>query len=289
MNCYSPIWVAPSGKAVQVPCSKCLPCLINRRSDWSFRLMQEWKRSQSSAFITLTYSAKFVPDTGVSKKHFQLFMKRLRKRSGLKLRYYAVGEYGSKRKRAHYHAIIFNFQGDEKFLQSIWSSPETGEPFGIVHIGKVSEASIRYTTKYIIQRRENIPQGLNPQFSLMSRQYGIGAHYLSDNMVNWHRQNAANYTLLYGEKGRLPRFYKDKIWFRLVSNKNEWNHTICVAEHPDRKVVSTVGRVEGLIAEYENYLFFYRIYGQDAWDRLTEMRNAVLSRVKQKVAFTQTL
>lgn len=289
MNCHKPIWVAPSGKAVQVPCGKCLPCLVNRRTEWSFRLMQEWKRSESSAFITLTYAAKFVPDTGVSKKHFQLFMKRLRKKSGLKLRYYAVGEYGSKRKRAHYHAIIFNFLGDEKFLQKIWSSSKTGEPFGIVHIGKVSEASIRYTTKYIIQRSENIPKGLNPHFSLMSRQYGIGAHYLSDAMVNWHRENFANYTFLYGEKGRLPRFYRDKIWYRLVSPKAGWLQTVRVSEHPDRKMVATIGRVEGLVAEYENLLLFYRIYGQDAEEKITEMRNAVLSRVKEKVAFTQTL
>lgn len=245
--------------------------------------MQEWKRSESSAFITLTYSAKFVPDCGVVKKHFQLFMKRLRKKSGLKLRYYAVGEYGSKLGRPHYHAIIFNFQGDEKFLQSCWSSPRTHEPFGLVHIGKVTEASIRYTTKYVIQRH-SFPSGMARPFSLMSRAYGLGANYLSDAMVNWHRSNKANYTLVYGEKGRLPRFYKDKIWYRVKCERAHGGFLI----HPDRESVGLNSAYEARKVQRKNLKLFYSIYGQDAVARMTEMRNAVLSRVNQKVAFTQT-
>lgn len=285
MNCNSPRWVWPQNKPLHVPCGKCLPCLVNRRSDWSFRLMQEWKRSESSAFITLTYSAKFVPDTGVSKRHFQLFMKRLRKKSGLKLRYYAVGEYGSKRKRAHYHAIIFNFRGDDKFLQSCWMARGSKEPFGIVHIGKVSEASIRYTTKYIIQRAEIVPKGLHPQFCLMSRQYGLGAHYLSDAMVTWHRANRANYTLIHGEKGRLPRFYKDKIWYRSKCDKAQGGFII----HKDRESVSQESAYQARTVARKNLALFFSIYGRDAEARIAEHRHAVISRIKEKVAFTQTL
>lgn len=263
--CIKPITVYPANKKIVVPCAKCLACLTNKRNEWSFRLMEEYKRSKSAAFITLTYHPKFVPDQGVDKKHFQKFMKRLRKKSGERLRYYAVGEYGTKTNRPHYHAIIFNYYGNENFLQSVW-------PFGIVHIGKVTEASIKYTTKYVIQRHD-VPRNQNKPFSLMSRAFGLGLWYLTDEMVHWHREGSRNYTLLHGVKGRLPRYYKDKIW-------------------PDQEIrnkVSEKAKWEGIKANRKNLAIFYRLYGERAKQKQTEMRNAVVSRVKQKVAFTQTL
>lgn len=227
--------------------------------------MEEYKRSKSAAFITLTYHPKYVPDQGVDKKHFQKFMKRLRKKSGDRLRYYAVGEYGSKTNRPHYHAIIFNYYGNENFLQSVW-------PFGIVHIGKVTEASIRYTTKYIIQRFD-VPSKQNKPFALMSRAFGIGLWYLTDEMVRWHREGERNYTLTFGIKGRLPRYYKNKIW-------------------PDSEIrdkVSQKAKWEGIKAHRKNLALFYDIYGKDADVQMADMRNAVIARIKIKVAFTQTI
>lgn len=279
MNCTNPQEVWPANKKIIVPCGKCLACLTNRRNDWSFRLMQEYKVAKSAAFITLTYSPKFVPDTGVSKPHFQKFMKRLRKKSGKKLRYYAVGEYGTKTNRPHYHAIIFNYEGNEKFLQSVW-------PYGIVHIGKVSEASVRYTTKYVIQRIQwpKNSQMARP-FSLMSRSYGLGLNYLTDEMVQWHRSNKANHTLQYGIKGRLPRYYKDKIWYRQKCEKAHGGFLI----HPHRESIGLQCAYDARKAYRQNLALFYSIYGADAKNKMTEMRNAVISRIKEKVAFTQTL
>lgn len=263
-----------------VPCGKCEFCLINKRDDWSFRLMQEYKAAKSAAFITLTYSDKFLPETGLSKRHFQLFMKRLRKKSGERLRYYAVGEYGTKTGRAHYHAIVFNFQGNESFLKSAWSTRE-GEPYGLVHIGKVNEASIRYTTKYVIQRLAHTSKVLNPPFALMSRSYGLGANYLTDEMVEWHRgakrhhdsspATARNYTMVNGKKGRLPRYYKNIIW----------------PLESVRKAISDSCRDDALVKSAENFKFLLD-QGYNPYAIMTEMRNAVISRVREKVAFTQT-
>ena len=101
----TPNWrMVPSAPCV-VPCGKCIACLHNKRSDWQFRLRQEHKASKSSMFVTLTYRRKFLPEGGsLSKRDLQLFLKRLRKKDeSVKIRYYAVGEYGSQRKRAHYH------------------------------------------------------------------------------------------------------------------------------------------------------------------------------------------
>jgi len=44
----------------------------------------------------------------LSKKDFQLYMRRLRFDAGKGLKYYVCGEYGTKSNRPHYHAIIFN-------------------------------------------------------------------------------------------------------------------------------------------------------------------------------------
>lgn len=235
--------------------------------------MEEYKRSKSAAFITLTYSDKYVPDQGVEKKHFQKFMKRLRNKSVGRLRYYAVGEYGTKTGRPHYHAIIFNYEGDEKFLRSVWRHPVTKEPVGLVHIGKVNQASIMYTTKYVIQSQISIPKKVNKPFALMSRGFGIGLWYLTDEMLRWHRDGKRTHTFLHGVKGRLPRYYKNKIW-------------------PDEKIrnsVSETAKWEAIKAHRKNLKLFYDIYGADAKNKMTEMRNAVISRIKQKVAFTQTI
>lgn len=138
-----------------VPCGKCNYCLQDRRADWTFRITQEWKQSKSSYFLTLTYSDNVVPKspTGqptLCKEDVQLFMKRLRKEnakcSDYSLRYYLVGEYGTKTKRPHYHIILFNLHPDVRDLvPRIWG-------LGHVDFGNVSPASIHYTTKYVINR-----------------------------------------------------------------------------------------------------------------------------------------
>lgn len=282
MRCYSPINLSDGDDELIVPCGKCVFCLVNKRNDWSYRLMIEYKVSKSAAFITLTYSDKFLPDQGVSKRHFQLFMKRLRKRSGARLRYYAVGEYGTKTGRPHYHAIIFNFQGDERFLQSIWSTRKR-EPFGIVHIGKVNEASIRYTTKYVIQRSSVSSQYVAEPFALMSRAYGLGANYLSQEMVDWHRSNSFGFMQWYDQKVRLPRYYKDKIWYRVWNKKKD---PPLLIEQYDRKRVNELFKFQGLEAERNNFAELSR-QGYNPHAIMAEMRQAVIDRVSEKVAFTQ--
>jgi len=191
MMCRNLYPVERDDEIMWVPCGKCIPCLVNKRSDWSVRLMQEFKGSQGASFVTLTYSPRFVPSDGVSKRHLQLFLKRLRKKIGTKIRYYAVAEYGSVTQRPHYHIILFNVTSEDiEIVRKSWSLKDrkTGlhVPIGIVHIGSCSEASIMYCTKYVIQKGSG-NSVLNPPFALMSRAYGLGACYLTDDVIAWHR------------------------------------------------------------------------------------------------------
>lgn len=167
--------------------------------------------SSSASFITLTYDTKTVPITSkgwmtLRKRDWQLFMKRLRKLETNKLKYYAVGEYGDKNKRPHFHAILFNVSDNDN-IQKAW---EQGE----IHIGAVSGASIAYTTKYI-DKEKRIPEHKNDdrqrEFSLMSK--GLGANYLTPAMTKYHQ---ADITRMYvdkeGTKLAMPRYYRDKIY-----------------------------------------------------------------------------
>lgn len=278
MKCVNPQWINPhkpigfdDGEPVQVPCGKCLPCLQNRRNDWTFRLEQEHRFSKSAYFVTLTYDQKHMPtDQSLDVRHLQLYLKRLRKMMGKdKIRYYAVGEYGSKSGRPHYHLLIFN--AVEEYCRTAWRDIK-GNPIGIVHIGKVTPASVAYCTKYILQPELKAPEGKKKAFSTMSRAYGIGGRYLSDDMVNWHRGNDANFAMRWNQKVRLPKFYRDKIWYK----------------PEDRDRISRKGKLLTLTNQEKEDQYWKNEFG-DLWQvRKAESLQLVLSRIKTKIQFTQT-
>lgn len=251
-RCQKPIMIrnkSVTRGSIQAPCGKCENCLKRRVSNWSFRLLQEDKVSDSSYFLTLTYGSEFcpVPVTkngfmDLSKHHLQLFFKRLRKAHGSdgdigkSLKYYAVGEYGGKRQRPHYHIILFNarlelligakyadavksgileLDGKRQFECEYWSDAKLDAYRGGITIGKVSGASVGYTMKYV-SKPSKVPMHRNddrtPEFSLMSK--GLGESYLTGAMVTWHKNAMAErqYCVLEdGKKVSMPRYYKNKI------------------------------------------------------------------------------
>lgn len=277
MRCPTPNFVWPTGVVMAVPCGKCLACLSSKRYDWSFRLMQEYRVASSAHFVTLTYSEKFVPDGGLVKRHLQLYLKRLRKKTP-KLRYYAVGEYGEETRRPHYHAIIFNAR--EKDIRSSWTLrnaiSKREEPIGIVHVGSVTEASVQYTLKYIVQKDVRY-EGLRNPFSIMSRGYGLGLNYLTDAMVAWHRADDRIYIVVHGQKIKLPRYFKDKIW-----PKSEWSNWTYRREQVFKKA-----RREAEVREEKDDAKLKEL-GYTKEQKL-EFRNAEIARIRKKVSFTQKL
>lgn len=170
----SPITMQRDGANNTFPCGKCPQCVARRSSAWSFRLMQEDKRSVSSLFLTLTYENCNCPISPkgfmvLSKRDVQLFFKRLRKAhrknsdNDRPIKYYAVGEYGGRTHRPHYHIILFNAKLE--LIQPAWDK-------GQIHYGKVSGASIGYTLKYMCKTRR-YPLHANDdrisEFALMSK------------------------------------------------------------------------------------------------------------------------
>lgn len=273
MQCSDPkvLWVDnkdddDSSRQVTVPCGKCLVCLSKKRQDWAFRLQQEYRHSKSAHFVTLTYNRQSLKlaNYELKKRDLQNYFKRLRKLCPSKIRYYAVGEYGTRTGRPHYHAIIFNC--DEESIRKAWSLENN--PLGIVHVGTVTQASIAYCLKYVVQPFE---QSKKP-FAVMSRGYGLGAKYLTDEMVQWHRSNMANYAYDFNVQVRLPRFYKEKIFYGDLKEK-----------------VAMESKWSSIKSKREELRVYVKKYGVDkAKDIMAGERKALLQRIKIKVQFSQT-
>ena len=215
------------------------------------------------------------------KKDLQKFFKRLRKShssggafNGKRLKYYAVGEYGGNSFRPHFHVILFNSELNLLIGKKEGNAAKRGMIpldgkiqfqckdwwFGHITVGRVSEASVGYTLKYI-SKPSKIPLHRNDdrvkEFSCMSK--GLGDNYiysyypyceqwlhrspkgvwsvkvveknlkvLDRNAVDWHKADLENrmyVNLKDGKKCTMPRYFKDKLYNdserRIVADANQ--------------------------------------------------------------------
>lgn len=178
----------------------------SRRDEWTIRLIEESKNAKFSYFITLTYDDESVDLTygNVSKEHLQLFFKKLRKKLGKnKVRYYAVGEYGTKTYRPHYHLImVSDIVLDSVLVGNVWQ-------YGHNFIGTVTPSSMSYVAKYHVNKTD-YPAGLEKPFVLMSK--GIGRNYVNK-MQDYHAESVERaYYSDYEVKKKLPRYWKNKLY-----------------------------------------------------------------------------
>lgn len=208
MECSHPMYL--STPDMVVPCGKCAFCAATRRADWATRIEYESRLHLCKKFITLTYANPHLHwehgNPQLVKSDLQKWFRKVRK-LGFKFRYYAVGEYGSRTFRPHYHVLCFGDVPDS-VIGDAW-------PFGQVHIGTVTQASIMYCLGYITNKSWKHLHKRVPPFSLMSLRPGLGANYLSPDMIEWHRSGRKNYVLLDGTKRHLPRYYKTKIFSKI--------------------------------------------------------------------------
>lgn len=127
----------------------------------------------------MTFDDQFLPPGEVLvKRPAQDFVRSLRKRSGRKIRYVLVGEYGETnpvtlRKdggiyRPHYHAAIFGI-ADPQLIQDAWGK-------GFTETRGLGVESARYIVSYLLKRQntEDRCHGKPPEFKLQSTHPGIG-------------------------------------------------------------------------------------------------------------------
>lgn len=179
MLCLSPLIYGTSGP---FPCGRCEGCRINRRRDWTARLLLHHAGHKgASLWTTLTYDDSHMPvrnGVGVlSRVDVRNFIQRLRREVG-KLRYVIVGEYGSNTMRPHYHALLWFEAKDvspEWFLPRCWIE-------GYSSTGEVCGTTIEYTIGYLLKgmvKPDDIRlQGRVPEFARYS--HGLGSVALSE-------------------------------------------------------------------------------------------------------------
>lgn len=224
----------PDSDLIRIACGRCIGCRLERSRVWAQRLVDESRFHDETSFITLTYADECLPPGGsLYPRHFELFMKKLRKRLHPKrVRFFHAGEYGEKRGRPHYHAIIFGedfingrYDLEESDLGDLtWTSPllEHLWEHGDSRVGAVSFESCAYVARYVCkkvtgQRAEDVywkydPRSgecfdLEPEYATQSRKPGIGFLHA----VGYAKELLARDSVISrGRECPLPRYY-DKV------------------------------------------------------------------------------
>lgn len=202
-----------------LPCGQCIGCKLERSRQWATRISHEASLYDKNCFITLTYAPEHLPPGGsLDVRHFQLFLKRLRKRFGQNIRFFHCGEYGEKLGRPHYHACLLNFDFSDKTLyrtsnrgDHIYRSRALEDlwPFGHSEIGSVTFESAAYVARYITKKITGPAAaahyaGRKPEYVTMSRRPGIGAPWLAQYKTDVYPHD---FVIVRGKKLPLPRFY----------------------------------------------------------------------------------
>jgi len=185
-------------------------------------MVHESRLHEDNSFVTLTYDEEHYKPS-LDYRDVQLFLKRLRKKTGKKIRFFCAGEYGETTWRAHWHLIIFGLGfRDGKTYGQYRSSPllENSWQKGQVVVADFSQATASYTAGYVLKKvtgqkateyykKVDSDTGeiidLTPPFARMSLKPGIGYEYF---VKHWKQfANHDSLTLPGGSKVPLPKTY----------------------------------------------------------------------------------
>lgn len=186
-----------------VGCGQCRNCRVNKRRAWTARILLEGKSIEATggtvSWVTLTYAPEAVPIAArgeegqpvrtLRPRDLQLAFKRLRKLVG-PFRFFAVGEYGSKTWRPHYHALVFGPAPlrVHTALKPVWA--EHGHtvtlPWGrstrdpTMAVSDLQRIRSAYVAGYVTKKLNGDDWSTGklgarePEFARMSRKPGIG-------------------------------------------------------------------------------------------------------------------
>lgn len=249
MPCYYPLIgyrsrdVNPTGKRpivfntnqgfrdlpVELPCGQCIGCRLERSRQWAIRCVHESQLHEDNCFLTLTYSDEHLPQhNSLFFPDFQLFMKRLRRSTDRKIRFFHCGEYGEQFGRPHYHVCIFNYDFNDKThhktlngnklyvsqtLESLWTK-------GFSSIGDVTFESAAYVARYIMKKitgeqsidhyntinyqTGEILAERKPEYVTMSRRPGIGKLWFEKFKTDVYPDD---FVVLRGKRLKPPKYY----------------------------------------------------------------------------------
>lgn len=231
--------------------------------------MHEAKTSPLNCFLTLTYDKDHVPPGGSlvykGPLGFQSFVKRMRRRLKVRIRYFVCGEYGEKNGRPHYHACVF---GVDFLDKTLWKKTAAGSliyrskvleslwPFGHSSVGDLTFESAAYCARYVMGKlsgsavaivrgsRVDLRTGellpIEPEFCRMSLKPGIGARWLEKYVDDVY---AFDRVVVNGRETKPPRYYD-----KLISQKHPFAWHDIRLDREDRALLhpeeSTARRLE---------------------------------------------
>jgi len=266
----------PGDLGLAVPCGRCVGCREDRSKAWAVRIVHEQQLHADSCFITLTYDDEHLPYGGtLHYPHFQRFMKRMRERLSVPIRFFMCGEYGEKLSRPHYHACVFGygFRSDRKpfknssdgqvlytsdLLSEIWTD-------GFASVGELSFESAAYVARYCMKKMTGAKAELHyeklvldtgeilsivPEFARMSLKPGIASEWYDKYASDVYPRD---FVPVAGRKYRPPRFYdkklevSDPIVYDELKAKRLATAMACVDDcTPDRLRVREVVKMAGM-------------------------------------------
>lgn len=244
LDCLEPIYLMlPEDKRYheftnhyRVPCGHCLNCRQARALEWSLRLDCESKYWDKMCFVTLTYKDEDLPTvmvekecyrqigTDLLKKEFPYaededyyyiptvnpddissYIKRLRKLSKTRCRYYGVVEYGTRRGRPHVHILIFGFSAydllDRAYLKRAWQDR------GIVDIRPVyNHTTAVYIGGYVQKKLYGDDKRIYCVPEKMRCSQHLGERWLLDHIHEFDDEHA--YIVQNDYKHPLPRQFR---------------------------------------------------------------------------------
>lgn len=165
-------WQPITGGGVR-PCHRCWQCRRDRVNDWVGRCIAEWKTARHCLVVTLTYGedphyagVDHINAHVLFYSDVQKYLKRLRRVTPGRIRFFCAGEYGTKKGRAHWHILLFfqralppNIRLRERYLHE-GKNGEMLWPHGWTYWDEPSAESIRYVTKYVLKDDDHCWQGM---------------------------------------------------------------------------------------------------------------------------------
>lgn len=239
-----------------IPCGQCIGCRLDYSREWANRGYLESLYHKHNYFVTLTYDDEHLKipiemetSEGITyteldelewkgtlvPKDFTKFMHDLRQQFEREyhhqgIRFIACGEYGTKLKRPHMHAILFNCPfplntfykprinwGKDTYyqntiLEKVWTK-------GISNICEANWNTIAYTARYITKKQKGKEseeyyaiQGQIPEFLRTSRNPGIGRQYYEDHKEEIYQKDEITIQTRDGIKKCKPPAYFDRLY-----------------------------------------------------------------------------
>lgn len=225
MSCSHPIVF----KGRLISCRKCVFCQKKFINDWFVRMYLESKFYNPSEvlFLTFTYNEDNLPKNGLLNiKDLQDFWKRLRKYyTGVKIRYFACGEYGDQYGRPHYHAIIYGLPYSQETYDVILSKWAKG----FICMKPAVRRNFRYVAKYCVKSHQKTKLDIFTgevlsEFVTMSRRYGIGYRFLEsfENRISILTNSTIdihgfNYSVPYSFRVKLKKDYNESCRSKVIN------------------------------------------------------------------------